>query len=206
MGRKFKDITGQRFGRLIAVKYFGKSKWRCKCDCGNIVNIDGRDLRCGSTKSCGCLQKEIVSNIITKQSTKHGKSGTRLYNIYNGMKDRCYNKNDKDYYNYGGRTITMCNDWKNDFKVFYDWSMSNGYNDSLSIDRIDVNGNYEPNNCRWVNMKIQQRNRRNNKEYTINGETHCLSEWCEILNLKYDTVYHRLTKLNWTIEKALEVN
>lgn len=134
---------------------------------------------------------------------KHGKCGTSIYRRYNHMKDRCYNKNNKDYKDYGGRGITICKEWLDDFMTFYDWSTSNGYNDTLTIDRIDVNGNYEPNNCRWVDMKQQSRNRRSNRLFTINGETRCLMEWCEILGLKYKTVATRIYTNKWTVEKAL---
>lgn len=136
---------------------------------------------------------------------KHGKRKTRLYRIWANMKTRCYNPNYTQYKDYGGRGITVCNEWKNDFQAFYDWSISNGYNDILQIDRIDNNKSYEPSNCRWVDRKTQGRNKRNNRNYTINGETHCLSEWCLSLGLKNSTVRMRLDKYNWTIEKALEL-
>lgn len=120
------------------------------------------------------------------------------------MKDRCYNRRCSNYKNYGGRGIKMCDEWLNDFMSFYNWAMSHGYIEGLTIDRIDVNGNYEPNNCRWVDMKQQQRNRTDNRYFIINGETHCLSEWCEILGLKYRTVYSRLQR-GWMIYDALEL-
>ena len=121
------------------------------------------------------------------------------------MKKRCYNSNDKAYNYYGGRGIKVCDEWLNDFQTFYDWSMNNGYNEHLTIDRIDVNGNYEPNNCRWVDYKIQNRNSRHNTLFTIDGETRCLSEWCEILNLNYKNVLARVTRYNWSIGEALEL-
>lgn len=201
-----KDIKGQKFGRLMVIEYLGKSKWKCKCECGNIKNIDGRDLRSGHTKSCGCLHSEIISKITTKRNTKHGKCGTRLYYIWYGMKDRCYNKHDKDYQTYGARGIHVCDVWKDNFEAFYKWSIDTGYRKTLTIDRIDNNKGYSSDNCRWANMKTQQRNRRNNRNITINNETHCLSEWCEILSLDYGTVHARITKLNWPITKALEVS
>lgn len=128
----------------------------------------------------------------------------RLYRIYWGMKSRCYNKKYLWYNDYGARGIRVCDEWLNDFQVFYDWAINNGYKENLSIDRIDVNGNYEPDNCQWITPKQQARNRRSNKYYTINGETHCLSEWCEILNLNYTTVKARL-HYGWSIEKTLEL-
>lgn len=134
--------------------------------------------------------------------TKHGKRYSRLWNIWEHIKQRCYNHNNKDY---GGRSIAVCSEWRNDFQAFYDWAINNGYDDTLTIDRINVNGNYEPNNCRWVPNKQQARNRRNNRTFTINGETHCLSEWCEVLNLKRSTVSNRVNTLGWSIERALEL-
>ena len=199
---KFKDISGKKFGRLTALYKLhnhhdkGHTYWLCACDCGNLVEICLSSLQNGKTKSCGCLRKDII--------TKHGKSNTRLYNIYYAMKVRCYNKNRKDYKNYGGRGIKICDEWQDNFQAFYDWSMSHGYDDTLTIDRIDNNGNYEPNNCRWVTVKQQNRNRRSNINFTCNGETHCLKEWCEILGLNYSTVQIRIQR-NWSIERALEL-
>lgn len=120
------------------------------------------------------------------------------------MKQRCYNENNTRYKHYGGRGIAVCDEWRNNFQAFYDWSMANGYKDTLTIDRIDVNGNYEPNNCRWITNKEQQRNRRDNKLYTINNVTKCLSEWCEIYNINYSTAHYRLLK-GLTIKQALEM-
>ena len=121
------------------------------------------------------------------------------------MKNRCYNISNKEYKNYGERGIKVCDEWKDDFMAFYNWSMANGYNDTLTIDRIDNNGNYEPNNCRFINYKQQQRNTTRTKHITINGEKHCLKDWCIILGLNYSTITARINKLNWTIERALEL-
>lgn len=154
-------------------------------------------MTAGDSVSCGCYRKEKV--------TKHGLYNTRLHSIWNSMITRCYNKNRKSYKNYGERGIKVCEEWRNNFQAFYDWSMSNGYNDNLTIDRIDNDENYSPNNCRWVDYKTQARNRRSNRKYTINSETRCLSEWCEILNLNYSTVIKRLDICHWSIYKALEL-
>lgn len=201
-----KDITGQTFGRLTAIKYVYSDKsrtavWQCKCNCGNIVNVKGTELRNGQVNSCGCLQKERAR----MSNTKHGKSNTKLHPVWRGMKQRCYNKNDKRYKYYGARGIAVCDEWRNDFMAFYTWSMNNGYKEGLTIDRIDINGNYEPDNCRWTTQKQQNKNTRHNKNYTINGETYCLKDWCTILRLKYSTVANRINLYNWSIERALEL-
>lgn len=203
--KKVKDLTGQKFGRLTPLKFLRiekhKAIWLCQCDCGNSIEVRGVELTKGHTKSCGCLRKETCSNI----NKTHNKTNTRLYSIWCDIKKRCYNINYKSYKNYGGRGIAVCDDWRNDFMAFYKWSMSHDYNDNLTIDRIDVNGNYEPNNCRWATVKQQARNTRRNRYFTINGETHCLSEWCEIYNINPKKVECRLNKLKWSIIEALEL-
>ena len=136
--------------------------------------------------------------------SKHGKSGTRLHHIWKHIKQRCYNTNDPYYKDYGARVIVVCQEWKDDFETFFDWAINNGYRDDLTIDRIDNNKGYSHDNCRWVDRKIQSRNRRNIKQYTINDETHCLSEWCEILNLNHDKIRMRVYR-GWPIEQALEL-
>lgn len=202
---RFKDISGQKFGRLTALyrlhKYHKKGTyWLCACECGNLVETTLNNLTMGHTKSCGCLNHD---NLL-KRNTTHGKANTKLYDVWLHMKSRCYNVNNKDYKHYGGRGIVVCDEWKDNFQAFYDWCINNGYKDNLTIDRVDVNENYNPNNCRFADRKQQSRNRRNIKLYTINGETHCLSEWCEIYNLKFHTIQARLIR-GWSIEKALEL-
>ena len=192
---KFIDLTGQKFGRLTVIKYVGKSKWLCKCECGNEKIVSTTHLK-NDTKSCGCLRAENTK----KRNTKHGFRYSRLYIIWKDIKRRCYNKNSKSYYLYGERGIIVCQEWLDDFMNFYDWAMPNGYKDNLTIDRIDVNGNYEPSNCRWVDRKIQANNKRNNCNITYNNETHTLSEWAEILNINYDKLRYRIYR-NWNIEK-----
>ena len=119
------------------------------------------------------------------------------------MKARCYNPNRKRYVDYGGRGITVCDEWKNDVKAFYDWAMANGYSDDLTIDRIDTNGNYCPENCRWVGQDVQGNNKTDNILVERNGETHTIGEWANITGIRYATLYNRIVKLHWTAEKAL---
>lgn len=202
---KFEYVSGQKFGRLTALyrlhNYHKKGTyWLCVCDCGNFTEVLLPNLKRGTSKSCGCLQREQA----IKANGTHEKSNTHLYYIWRSMKYRCYDKHIKAYKNYGARGITVCSEWKDNFQAFYDWSMNNGYKEGLTIDRIDNNGNYEPNNCRWVDRKQQGRNRRSNILITINGVTRCLMEWCEILGLNYGTINNRIRR-GWCIEKALEL-
>lgn len=204
MSRKLK---GQKFGRLTVIdklhNYHKNNRiyWLCVCECGNLINVNSSQLVSGQTQSCGCLRKDLL----TQRNIKHDKCNTRLYNIWGCMKQRCYNKNQPQYKNYGGRGIAVCDKWRDDFMVFYDWAMTNGYKSNLTIDRIDNNKGYEPSNCRWVTRKQQNRNTRQNRNITINGETHCLKDWCKILGLKRSTVSNRINQYNWSIKQALEL-
>lgn len=206
--RKVINLTGKQYGRLTVIKHIGKDKynnaiWLCQCSCGNIITIRGATLRSGKAKSCGCLHKEMAKQL-AKNNITHNMSNTRLYRIWQSMKSRCYYKQNNRYKYYGANGIKVCDEWLNNFQAFYNWAIDNGYKENLTIDRIDTNDDYKPSNCHWATNLEQQRNKRNNKTYTINGETLCLSEWCEKLDLNYNTVSSRLHR-NYTIEKALEL-
>lgn len=201
---QIKDLTGQRFGRLRVIEQTAERKnrrvvWKCVCDCGNECYIVSRSLISGATKSCGCFMQESRG----KSRITHHKSNEKIYLTWQSMRKRCESPNNKNFTDYGGRGIKVCEEWRNDFQAFYDWAMANGYADNLTIDRIDVNGNYEPSNCRWVSRKIQSNNRRNNVYLTYKGETHTISEWGEIKNIKPSVLYQRKRK-GWSVEKMLE--
>jgi len=202
---------GKKYNRLTIISYIYRKEfftvkksglkkkqymyfYRCKCDCGKekIVSLNG--LLNGHIKSCGCLHKEKV--------IKHNKSNSKLYYIWKNIKGRCICKNNKSYKNYGGRGVNICKNWMDSFIEFYNWAINNGYKEGLTIDRIDNNGNYCPENCRWVSFKEQANNRRNNicKEYK--GKYKTLSEWASFLGVKYKTFW--IYVKNNGFEKALK--
>lgn len=160
------DIIKKRFGRLTVIARHGRddyyqATWLCRCDCGKECVCRGHDLRRGRTKSCGCFNSDWTK----ERFIKHNKCHTRLYEVWAGMKARCHNPTHRSYENYGGRGITVCDEWRNEFQAFYDWAMANGYDENApqgkcTIDRIDNNKGYSPDNCRWVDMKVQRQNQR----------------------------------------------
>lgn len=198
------DLKNKRFGKLVAIEPCGKSKngailWRCLCDCGNETVVTSSNLNSGSTMSCGCLYHDGTN----KKSYKHGLSNDRIHRIWRGMKGRCGNPNCKSFKNYGGRGITVCNEWKNDFANFYNWSMENGYSDDKSIDRIDVNGNYEPSNCRWTDIDTQSNNRRNNHYLEIEGKRLTITQWSRISGIDRKTITDRIIRFGYSPKEAV---
>lgn len=206
---KFKDLTGERFGRLIAISAEKDTQgrryvWNCKCDCGNFVKAKSADLTTGKKKSCGCIQKEILRN----RNLKHGHSGERLYSVWKGMVGRCYNPNHTSYYRYGGRGIGVCADWKNDYESFRKWAIKNGYDENAkygdcTLDRENVNEDYSPENCRWVDEFAQANNTRYNHVLEYNGESLTVAQWSRKLGISVYVIYARVNYLGWSVEKAL---
>ena len=196
MSSKVELLAGQRFGRWTVLRELeqrnphGDVVYECLCDCGSVRVVTGSSLIHGRSKSCGCLKR------------KHGGTHSRLYKIWKTMKDRCYSVNRTNYPHYGGRGITVCDEWKNDFSVFRDWALSNGYTEELTLDRIDVNGNYCPENCRWATWLEQKNNMRTNRHVECNGESHTVAEWSRITGIPYTVLIGRLQR-GWEIERAL---
>ena len=192
------DLVGKKFSMLTVVSFCesrkGRKFWNCVCECGNTTVVNTRDLRSLRIKSCGCLAD-------INRYKKHDMSGTRLYTILRDMKARCYNSKSKDYSRYGGRGITICDEWM-DFCNFKDWALSHGYNDNLPIDRIDFNKGYCPENCRWVDLDIQSNNKSTSIFVTFNGEKKTISQWAKQTGIDKNTIRGRLLR-GWPPELAL---
>lgn len=193
---KLIDLTGQRFGKLTVIQrgedvhFSGKPCvcWVCRCDCGKIKTISGASLRSGHTKSCGCSM------------VKHGKSHKeRLYETWKNMRRRCYDKSNKRYANYGGKGVSICDDW-NEYSNFRKWALENGYSENLTIDRIDVNGNYCPENCRWTDNIVQANNTTRNRYIEYNGKIQSMADWAREFGIKYYTMNNRIQH-GWSMDK-----
>ena len=195
---EFKDLTGMKFGRLLVIGVSRKVKsgkreryyWNCQCGCGNTKEVRTDCLTSGYVQSCGCLKKEQNQINLTKNH-RHKLSNTNLWHVYYGILHRCYNMEDTHYCNYGGRGIIVCDEWKNSFDNFVQWSFDSGYKKGLQIDRIDNDGNYEPGNCRWVDVKQNCRNRGSNVLVEYEGKMITIVELSEILNQPYKKVYYK---------------
>ena len=216
----FKDLSGMTFGRLHVDSYYGKDKnygiyYNCTCSCPNKTKlvVPATSLKCGDAVSCGCYHREELS----RRATKHGLTDHPLYWVLRSMKNRCYKPSNPEYINYGDRGITICDEWldkENGFINFYNWAINNGYEKGLTIDRIDVNGNYCPENCRWTNTRIQSNNKRNNRfislvaDFTDIGKekiiyTFTVSQWSEITKIPTRSILRRILKYGWSVERTL---
>ena len=191
-----KDITGQTYGRLLVIEQDGViirgsaqkrlAAWKCLCSCGETVRISGASLRNGNTESCGCIARELT----VKRNTTHGKSKTKEYHAYLQMIKRCTDENSDDYKNYGGRGIKVCDRWAESFENFCQDMGERPVNHSL--DRVDVNGDYSPDNCRWADSITQARNKRNNRWVEYNGKNYTVAELSELLQVPYTTLIYQL--------------
>lgn len=205
------DLSGMRFGRLTVISRsddkvsssgYRTVMWRCICDCGVEKDIRAKCLTGGQSKSCGCLQRELIGD----RARKHGRIGSRLYAIWNSMRQRCNNEKNRAYQNYGGRGIKICEEWDS-FATFEMWALSNGYDENAergeyTLDRIDVNKGYSPDNCRFEDMGRQANNKRDTVYYELDGVKLPLSDWARITGIKYCTLWARY-KRGWSAERAL---
>ena len=198
--------NGTRFTRLVVIADLGMKRekngknrhyYRCMCDCGNVFEVRGDLLNSGNNKSCGCLQFD-------PKHIKHGLTGTKPYMVWANMKDRCNNPKNANYHNYGGRGIKVCKEWIESFESFYEWLMNNGYKEGLSIDRVNVNGNYEPSNCKLITQAEQMLNTRRNVFYTYNGKRQTIKEWADEWGVDYMFVYNRLQISGKTMQQTFE--
>lgn len=205
-----KIIIGDKFARLTILSFEDRNRqydslWKVRCDCGNEFIVRGGVLKNGHTQSCGCLQREQTS----KSRTTHGLSRNpltgkrdKLYRVFAGMKERCYNPHHDMFRYYGGSGVSICEAWLNDYSAFHQWAITNGYKEGLTIERVNTFGNYEPSNCKWIPMSEQSKNRRNNRILTFNGQTKKVIEWAEITSLPGTLIIQRI-KRGWSIEKSL---
>lgn len=200
------NLVGKQFGQWSVIERaennkYGNSQWVCQCNCDakTIQVILGYRLRNQSSVRCQLCANKLNS----EYHTKHGGKGTRLYSIWKGIKSRCNNPNNQAYEYYGAKGVRVCDEWKESFETFKNWSVQNGYSDNLTIDRIDTNGNYEPSNCRWVSMEDQNKNKTSNVILTYNNESHTLSEWSQITGIHRKTIKSRIDRNGWSIERAL---
>ena len=202
-----RDLTNQQFGELTVLSQAQDSvaengrhykMWHCRCSCGNEKDFYECNLIGGKSKSCGCVSRQKM----IERTTTHGMTNTRIYRIWENMRKRCRNHNDPRFHRYGGRGIKVCDEWNNDFLSFYNWAIENGYEDYLTIDRIDNNGMYCPDNCRWTDIKTQCKNRSTNIWVEIDGEMKIVSDWAELYGLDRDLIYRRIS-VGWDPKRAI---
>lgn len=192
------NLKGHVFGKLTVMtrveNRFQKAHWLCRCECGKTSIVQGGHLRSGHTTSCGCM---------SPVKTTHGGTNERLYSIWGAMRRRCYKPKFTSYLNYGGRGIGVCKEWRSDYAAFRTWALKNGYQEGLELDRINVDGNYEPDNCRWVSRKVQANNKLDNRILELDGESKTMAEWANDIGISVQTLSSRLNKLGWSVERAL---
>jgi hypothetical protein len=216
MGAPLTDLVGKTFHRFTVIKFLGSENnnrlWECRCSCGTIKTLNTKKIMAGNTRSCGCLVKEKSRLNAIKYSTTHGLSknddgsATRLYTIWLGMKRRCYSKLSKSYKTYGALDIKVCDEWKNSYLNFYTWAISNGYNDNLTIERRNFNGDYAPENCTWIPNSEQAKNRRNNIYLNVDGEVLTIAECARRKNISRATLKYRIShgyNLNDALNKPI---
>lgn len=201
-------MIGRKYGRLTVVSLSYKKNgnyWHCACDCGGSSVKNTSQLNCGGSMSCGCGAKENLAKLIHNNKTNHpgrihGMARSRLDNTLDNMIKRCENPKDKRWDRYGGRGISICHEWRTNRKSFYDWALANGYDPSLTIDRINVDGNYQPSNCRWVTASEQQNNTSRNRYLEWNGRRETVANWARELGVRNMALQHRVDR-GWSVER-----
>lgn len=204
---RFNNLDEKKYGRLKVVGYAGRKKnktwWWCKCDCGNLVKKRSDSIISNHAKSCGCYQLEVMKKKgLIHGATSFNSNRKKLYAVWNSIKQRCLNENNKAYKYYGGRGIAICKEWANDFALFEKWSMTNGYRQGLSIDRVDNNKGYSPQNCRWATIKTQLNNTRSNRILEYNGVKKTVAQWSREVNISNSIIVNRLNR-GWSVKDAL---
>lgn len=194
----YKDIKGQTFGRLVALSRMADGKWLCSCSCGNKHRVKTSKLNNGCTRSCGCLRVDTTRS----RRKRHGETGQRLHRIWCGMHQRCRNPNARSFKHYGARGIAVCSEWA-DYATFREWALSNGYDDSLTLDRRDNDGPYSPDNCRWADSLTQSRNSRHCDYHQAKGKTACIAEHAQDAGINYWTLRSRVLR-GLTMEQAIK--
>lgn len=206
------DLTGKVFGRLTVLRAAeqrskqGYIQWVCQCNCRDktIIVVPSYKLKYGHTRSCGCLQRDTVIQMNRdREKNPAADRDTRLYRVWRGIRARTSYESQLSYKNYGGRGISICDEWHDDFSAFRNWALANGYSDDLTIDRLDIDGDYTPDNCRWATRKEQNNNQRSNIRLSFDGETHTASQWAEIMGITKDCIYKRIRR-GYTIEAILK--
>lgn len=196
-----KDITGQRFGRLVVTGYADKGHYNCLCDCGEVRRVLRQNLVSGRQMSCGCYAKDRKK----ERMLTHGMTNTPLYNVWNSMRNRCNNQNVDCYASYGGRGLTVCAEWQNDFQAFYDWAIKNGWKQGLQIDRISNEDGYNPQNCRIVTQAENENNRRDNRIIEYKGKKYTVTQLANEFGFDRRLIYNRIFRLGWSVEDAIKI-